>query len=67
MPYRDAKVKRLIDAIMANLDQWIAALEEIQQNAIPITGNRARALHLMRTLEQAKLTMKHLIADAERD
>jgi hypothetical protein len=67
VPYRDFKVKRMIDALMANLDNWIAAVEEIEQHATPTTGNKARALHLMRTLEQAKLTLQHLIEDAHRD
>jgi cob(I)alamin adenosyltransferase len=57
----------MIDALMANLDDWIAAVEEIEQHALPTTGNKARALHLMRTLEQAKLTLQHLIDDAHHD
>jgi len=67
MPLREAKVRRLITALHANLDNWCIAAEEIAQNAHPVTGNKARALHLQASILQAKLTLEHLMGDAEKE
>lgn len=67
MPLREAKTRRLIAAIHANLDNWALAAEEIAEHAIPLTGNKARALHLKMSLLQAKNAIDHILADAEKD
>lgn len=66
MPLREAKVRRLVAALFANLDRWAEQSEEIAENAIPVTGNKSRALHLKASILQAKLTLENLMRDAEK-
>ena len=58
------KAKRLVDAVEANLDNWIEQVTEIEANANP--GNKLRSLHLLKSLQQAKSAIKHIREDAER-
>lgn len=67
MPLREAKVRRLVEAVRINIDNWISAAEEIAEHAAPVTGNKARALHLQRSLMQAKAAIEHIMQDAEKD
>jgi hypothetical protein len=67
MPFREEKARRLIEAVRANLDNWCAACEEIAEAAHPVTGNKARALHLQKSLMQAKSAIEHIMKDAEKD
>jgi hypothetical protein len=65
VPFRETKVKRIFEAFKLNIDGWSLAVAEIEQTAHP--GNKLRCLHLMRSLEQAKRALEHLMADAAKD
>lgn len=65
MPFREAKIRRFAGALLANLDSWAAAAEEIAEHASPITGNKARGLHLARSILSAKNAIEHILRDAE--
>jgi hypothetical protein len=54
------KAERMALAILGSLDGWIADVDEIAKNSIPITGNLGRALHLMRRLQQARGTLRDI-------
>lgn len=56
----EERARRIITAIMSNMDAWTEAVTEIADAALPITGNRSRALHLLKSLMQAKLTLEKL-------
>lgn len=47
-------------AILNSLDTWIQETEQIADAAIPFTGNKARALHLQRSMLAAKQTLRRL-------
>jgi hypothetical protein len=53
--------ERVAGAVLASLDGWMEAAEEIAEAAIPATGNRARALHLKQSMAQAKLSLLHVL------
>jgi hypothetical protein len=65
MPFRDAKVRRVLAAMLANIDGWYEAVAEIESTAHP--GNKVKALHLMVNMKQARASLEHLIADAQKD
>lgn len=50
----------MIEAMLSNIDTWREQVEEIAANAIPITGNLGRALHLLKSLEQSRLSLRKL-------
>jgi hypothetical protein len=52
------RAKRVIDAVLSNIDSWILDLTEIEQSARP--GEKSRPLHLMRNMAQARLALLHL-------
>jgi hypothetical protein len=54
-------VERMANALLASLDKWIADAAEIAEAAHPTTGNKARALHLQRSMAQAKASLEHLL------
>lgn len=56
----EERAERMVGAMLASLDVWIAQVEEISVNAIPVTGNLGRALHLLKSLEQARITLRKL-------
>ena len=58
-----ANAERLAKAVLASLDNWMEQCEEIASHAIPATGNAARALHLKRSLLQARNSLEHMILD----
>lgn len=53
--------QRLALALLSNLDGWMERVEEIADAALPVTGNKARALHLLVAMEQTKIVLLHLI------
>ncbi len=60
MPLEGARARRIIVAVLANIDNWCERLEEIAENAIPATGNKARALALERDMVMAKISLCRL-------
>lgn len=56
-----AKARRLIAAVLSNLDAWISELEIIEANANP--GNRIRSLHLLRNMAQARMALQRMASD----
>lgn len=55
------QAERLARAVLASLDNWMEQAEEIAEAAHPSTGNKARALHLKRSIMQARNSLEHLI------
>jgi hypothetical protein len=43
-----------------SLDGWLSEVEAIEAAAIPFTGNKARALHLQRSMLSAKQTLRNI-------
>lgn len=59
-PERAAQV---IQALNSTLDSWYEAALEIADNALPVTGNKARGLHLAKSILQAKAVLDKLSKD----
>ena len=60
------RCRRIIVAVLANIGNWEERALEIADNAIPVTGNKARGLSLARDLHMARLSLKRL-ADVDGD
>lgn len=58
---------RVIAAVLNSIDTWISQVEEIESAAIPFTGNKARALHLQRSMLSAKQTLRNIAGLPEED
>lgn len=56
----EERAERMAIAILNSLDTWISQVEEIEAFAIPFTGNKARALHLQRSMLSAKRTLRDI-------
>jgi hypothetical protein len=54
------RADRLVAALLANLNDWIARTDEIATNAIPVTGNLGRAVSLSRDMQQCKASLRRL-------
>lgn len=65
VPFREEKTRRIFEAFKQNIDGWAEAVAEIESIAVP--ENRIRCLHLLKSLEQAKAVLIHLIEDASKD
>lgn len=59
-----AKAKRLMNAVLQNMEDWRDRTLQIADLAHPATGNKARALSLARDLEQCRLSLQRLIGMA---
>lgn len=55
--------ERVVRAVLENLGNWEERLAEIERNAPSENGNKARALSLMRDMEQAKVSLRRLLED----
>lgn len=64
MPLEGARAKRIIVAVLENMNNWQDRLAEIEAHAIP--GNKARVLALMRDMRMAHLSLCRL-AEIEGD
>lgn len=60
MPLEGARARRIIVAVLQNVRNWEERLNEIADAAIPATGNKARALGLLRDLEMFRLSLCRL-------
>lgn len=60
MPVPAERAERIIKAILANMDNWQERIEEIAVHAVPITGNKARALALLRDMKLAQISLRRL-------
>lgn len=58
MPLEGARARRIIIAVLENIENWQERLAEIERRAVP--GNKARILALMRDIEFAKLSLIRL-------
>lgn len=63
----EEKAERMANAILNSLDGWLSEVEAIEAFAIPFTGNKARALHLMRGMLSAKRTLRDIAGLPEED
>jgi hypothetical protein len=52
--------ERIINAVLANIQNWEDRLSDIAEAAIPVTGNKTRALALARDMHMARLSLKRL-------
>lgn len=59
--------ERVVRAVMENLGNWQERLAEIEQIAPSDNGNKARALSLLRDMEQARVSLERLLKDFARD
>jgi hypothetical protein len=50
---------RVRRALLSNMRDWMESVEEIAQDAHP--GNKSRALHLLRNMKQAELTIRRML------
>jgi hypothetical protein len=66
VPLEGARARRIIIAILQNVGNWESRLEEMAEAAIPATGNKARALSLLRDMEMFKRSLCRL-AEIEGD
>lgn len=53
------RAEMLAHALVANLEDWIAELEEIEINTIH--GNKARILHLMKNMMASRNAIQHVL------
>ena len=60
MALEGERARRIIAAVLANISNWEARLDEIAEAAIPLTGNKRRALALQRDLMLARLSLCRL-------
>jgi hypothetical protein len=58
VPLREERARRIIVAVLQNIDNWRERALEIEANCSP--GNKARALSLARDLELARLSLCRL-------
>jgi hypothetical protein len=56
----EEKAARMAGAILNSLDTWCSAIEEIADAALPVTGNKRRALHLLKAMEQARGALREI-------
>jgi hypothetical protein len=56
----EERAERMARAILNSLDGWLSEVEAIEAAAIPFTGNKARALHLQRSMLSAKQTLRNI-------
>ena len=54
-------------AMLNSIDTWIDQAEQIAEAAIPFTGNKARALHLQRSMLAAKQALREIAGLPEED
>ena len=47
-------------AVLATLDDWEDRVEEIADSAAPITGNKTRALSLLKDMVQTRVSLRRL-------
>lgn len=58
-----AQAERIVRATLENIADWERRLGEIERHAVPFTGNKARALELMRDMETAKRALQRVLDD----
>jgi hypothetical protein len=58
MPLREAYARRIVCAVLANIDNWRDRCLEIEEHANP--GNKVRALSLARDLEQCRVSLQRM-------
>lgn len=56
----EERARRIIEAILANLDTWTEQALEIADHAHVSTDNKRRGLHLAKSLAQAKASLRRL-------
>jgi phosphatidylserine/phosphatidylglycerophosphate/cardiolipin synthase-like enzyme len=59
----DEQQRRIYRALIENIEQWQEQLAIIESYAIP--GNKARILHLMANIEQARRALERMVASVE--
>jgi hypothetical protein len=60
VPLEGARAHRIIVAVLQNISNWEDRLSIIADAAIPATGNKARALALLRDMEMARRSLARL-------
>lgn len=61
----EERFERIIQALLSNIEVWKEQAQEIADHAIPVTGNLGRGLHLLKSLEQASITLRKLAESGE--
>lgn len=61
------RARRIIEALLSTIDTWMEQVNEIADAAIPVTGNKARALHLLKAMQQCKISLRKLAGLAEEE
>jgi hypothetical protein len=54
------RAQRIIVAVVQNIRDWEQRVEEIADAAIPVTGNKARGLALLRDMRVTRLGLARL-------
>lgn len=55
------RARRLITALLSNLDAWISDLDAVERECCP--GRRGRLLHLQRNMAQARNALINLSSE----
>lgn len=55
------RAEQVVAALNSTLDSWYEAAMEISDSAIPVTGNKARGLHLAKSILQVKLMLARIV------
>ncbi len=58
VPLRNEKARRIVRAVLENIENWESRALEIAEHATP--GNKVRALSLARDMEMARLSLTRL-------
>jgi hypothetical protein len=56
----EERFNRIVQAMLANIEGWKEQAQEIAEHAVPVTGNLGRGLHLLKSLEQASISLRKL-------
>jgi hypothetical protein len=54
----EERAARLVEALLASLDEWIADLGEVESVTLP--GSKRHVLHLTRRLAQTRVALRKL-------
>lgn len=62
-----AQAERIVRATLENIADWEKRLGEIERHAVAATGDKARALALMRDMGTAKRALQRILDDLDPD
>jgi hypothetical protein len=59
MPLRETRARRIVHAVLENMDDWMERLREVEAHANP--GNKIRSLELLRDMERCRQGLRRLV------